>query len=77
MSKLREFGFPVLVLGAWIFVSAYTLSSLGEAHARVANAQLPTFQAPAVEIVVPAPAKQEASMRVKASRKQSQRGPRV
>jgi hypothetical protein len=76
MRKLREFSFPVVVLGAWVLVSAYTLSSLGEAHASVQAAQMPTLQAPMVEIVAPAPAK-EASLTPKAQKKLSRRGPRV
>lgn len=76
MNKLREWSVPVVVLGGWVLVAAYTLSSLGEAHARVQNAQMPTMQAPAVEITAPAP---EASLSssAKAQKKLGRRGPRV
>jgi len=35
MDQIREFFFPVVVLGSWVVVAAYTLSSLGETPARV------------------------------------------
>jgi hypothetical protein len=77
MNKLREFSFPVLILGAWVLVSAYTLSSLGEMHARVQTAQMATLRAPAVEISATVPARQ-ASLTPKAQKKKSsRRGPRV
>jgi len=32
MNKMREWGFPVIVIAAWFFGFAYTLARLGEAH---------------------------------------------
>jgi hypothetical protein len=74
MSKLREFfSFPVVMLAAWVVVAAYTLSSLGETHARVQTA-LSELHTPAVEIAAIAPAR---ALTVKAHKKMSRRGPRV
>ena len=39
MDRIREWSFPVVLVTAWIAVAGYTLSSLGEAHARVTAAQ--------------------------------------
>lgn len=78
MNKLREFSFPVLVLGAWVLVSAYTLSSLGEMHARVQTAQMATLHAPpAVETSVTVPARQASLMPKAEKKKLSRRRPRV
>jgi hypothetical protein len=32
MNKIREWGFPVIVLAAWFLGFAYTLVRLGDAH---------------------------------------------
>jgi hypothetical protein len=75
MSKIREFFFPVAVLGSWVIVAAYTLSSLGETPARVQRAQM-ARHAPAVETNVTAPAAQ-ASLTHKVQKKLARRGPRA
>jgi len=74
MSKIREFFFPVAVLGSWVIVAAYTLSSLGETPARVQRAQM-ARHAPAVEANTTVPAAQ-ASLN-KAQKKAARRGPRA
>jgi hypothetical protein len=76
MNKIREFFFPVVVLGSWVVVAAYTLSSLGETPARVQSAQMAAQRAPAVEVSVSVAARQ-ASLTPKAHKKMSRRGPRV
>ncbi len=75
MNKIREFFFPVVVLGSWVVVAAYTLSSLGETPARVQIA-MAAQRAPAVEVSVSVPARQ-ASLTPKAHKKMSRRGPRA
>ena len=32
MNKMREWGFPVIVIAAWFLGFAFTLARLGEAH---------------------------------------------
>jgi hypothetical protein len=76
MNQLREFSFPVLVLSAWVLVAGYTLSSLGQAHARVQTALMPTVYAPAMEINATVPSS-HASLTHKAQKKASRHGPRV
>ena len=39
MDRIREWSFPVVLLTAWIAIAGYTLSSLGEAHARMTAAR--------------------------------------
>jgi hypothetical protein len=75
MNKIREFFFPVVVLGSWVVVAAYTLSSLGETPARVQTA-MAAQHAPAVEVSVSVAARQ-ASLTPKAHKKMSRRGPRA
>jgi hypothetical protein len=76
MNKIREFFFPVVVLGSWVVVAAYTLSSLGETPARVQTARMNAMHAPAVEISASVPARQ-ASLTPKAHKKTSRHGPRA
>ncbi len=46
MNKMREWGFPVIVIAAWFLGFAYTLARLGEAH-RTHSAAAVAAQAPA------------------------------
>jgi hypothetical protein len=73
MSKLREFSFPIVMLSAWVVVAAYTVSSLGETHARVQTALAAQHNTPEV-INVTAPAR---ALTAKSHKKLNHRGPRV
>jgi hypothetical protein len=75
MNQIREFLFPVVVLGSWVVVAAYTLSSLGETPARVQKAQM-AQRAPVLETVT-APAPQASLASRKAQKKMARRGPRA
>ena len=61
MDRIREWSFPVALLTAWVAVAAYTLSSLGQAHATAAAAHNPAVVAPemgeTIEVVAPVVAK--------------------
>jgi len=76
MEKIREWSFPVVLLTAWIAVAGYTLSSLGEAHARVVGAQKPAAAVPAVEKVAPVATKDPSPVR-KPGKTLAHRGPRA
>ncbi len=55
MNKMREWGFPVIVIAAWFLGFAYTLVRLGDAHrahsAAAAAAQVSAPQVPATPYV--------------------------
>jgi hypothetical protein len=73
ISKLRDFSFPIVMLSAWVAVAAFTLSSLGETHARVQTALAEMHNTPElINVVAPARA-----LSVKSHKKLSHRGPRV
>jgi len=73
MDRIREWSFPVVLLTAWIAVAGYTLSSLGEAHARVAAAQK---VAPPAESAAPVASKHLSLVR-KTQKPVVHRGPRA
>ena len=50
MKKIREFSFPALVIGGWLFASAYVVAEFA------APKPLPVIYAPEMEIIVEAPA---------------------
>jgi hypothetical protein len=58
MNKMREWGFPVIVIAAWFFGFAYTLVRLGDAHrahsAAAPAAQVSTQPVPATPYVASA-----------------------
>jgi hypothetical protein len=58
MNKMREWGFPAIVIGLWFLGFAYTLARLGEAHqthsAAAAAAQVSAQPVPATPYVASA-----------------------
>lgn len=52
MQRIREWSFPVVLLTAWVAIAGYTVSSLGQAQARVAAPPKPAAVAPAFEEVI-------------------------
>ena len=53
MNRMREWGFPVIVIAAWFLGFAYTLLRLGEAH-RTHSAAAVTAQASTRPVPPPA-----------------------
>ena len=44
MDRIREWSFPVALLTVWVIGAAYTVSSLGQAHAAMSAAQKPVVR---------------------------------
>jgi hypothetical protein len=43
MNKIREWGFPIVLIVSWVFASGYTVSRIVEAnHARSAGSAVAT-----------------------------------